>query len=331
MYTRVYAESSPRKLVSGKGPCDESLSSDELLEEFSRHSDKYNEEPTRLVSVSSRIVDTLARACYKHYQQNEPAENVWIVFISDPADVAGEGDAAVVRHAEILAEYCGYPRPVLLRYEYLFEGSIPESLVVHRVSLKTLLDRGLTQSKDIDSIPRFCTGCTEDLRQDIAADIWHIATESRFWEVGIYLASFAQLFGARAPINWIAYQLLCDCTRCYGIHDDNYYRLEYHGIKQDSWVDLDDLKFLDDGVDTVLIDWWLTSNEFVTNYEIYEEERCEIEHNISVQIEEFYDTWYDEELDERQQELCDKAWTSLLDDIARQRAVVEREAVKMGL
>lgn len=291
------------------------------------------------MSVSSRIIDTVARACYKHYRENEPAASIWIVFIAEPAHDTSKGGATLVHPAEESANLCKekYPQkflhdPRVFRYEYLFEGLIPENLVVHRVSLKTLLDRGLIHRKDIDSIRRFWNGYTEGLRLDFAADISHVAKESGFWEVGIYLASFAQLFGARAPIHWIAYRLFFDCVTCREINDDeDYYWLKYHGRDRESVFEFMDLKSIQDGVNTVLIDWWLTSDELVSNYETYKEEQCEVEHNILVQIEEFYDTWYDEALDERQHELCDRARSSLLDDIARQRAVVEREAVKMGL
>ncbi|KAF7517981.1 hypothetical protein G7054_g13623 [Neopestalotiopsis clavispora] len=332
MYTRVYTESSPRKLVSGKGPRDDDLSPDELGVEFLNHSDRQSQQPTRLVSVSSRIVDTITRAVNECYRENEPAAEVWIVFIAEPAHIVSEGDTILVHHAEKLARLHGLEDPERFRYEHLFEGSIPESLVVHRVSLETLLSRRLDQYVDIDSILEPGVRSTAKFRALIAEDIWDTANGSSFWDVGIYMGSVAQLFGARAPIHWIAYRLFFDCVTCTEINDDeDYYWLRYHGRERESVFELMDLKSIKDGVDTVLIDWWLTSDELVTNYETYKEQQCEVENNISVQIEEFYDTCYDEALDERQHELCDRARSSLLNDIARQRAVVEREAVKMGL
>jgi hypothetical protein len=76
IYTRVYSKSSAGQLASGKTPRDESLSHAEVLEEFRIHSDRGNREPTALVSVSVRIVDTLSRAFYKHHVVDELAEDI---------------------------------------------------------------------------------------------------------------------------------------------------------------------------------------------------------------------------------------------------------------
>lgn len=257
MYTRVYTESSPRNLVSGKGRRSEALSQRELLDEFLNHPDRQSQHPTRLVSVSSRMVDTIKRAFDIHYRDNEPAASIWIVFISEPGPPDVGEDEIIVHHAEMLArslaEYFEDVTPELFRYEYLFEGFIPKSLVVHRISLATLLDRASEENKDFHSILEQRYMSTDDLRTRIAASIQHIASQSGFWDVGIWLAFFASLFSARARTRWIAYQLFFDCVKCTHIYDD-LFRLRYYRHSDARCVDSSDMKQICDGIDTVLID-----------------------------------------------------------------------------
>jgi hypothetical protein len=88
----------------------EKLSRDELLDEFRNHRFLSNQEPTILVSVSSRLVNTLSRTLVKWCGKNEngyqfeaePADKIFITFIDIPAP-----DRGLYHHAEALAEQFG--------------------------------------------------------------------------------------------------------------------------------------------------------------------------------------------------------------------------------
>lgn len=247
MYTRVYAESSPRQLISGKGRCDRALSKTERQNEFRLHSNFDNEEPTAFVSVSSRIIDTLNRAYKLHYDYNGPAENVKIVFIRKPAH-----GAIPVEHAEKLAEECKYDDSGKFKYEFLFQWYIPEDLVDHAVSLETLQVRGLDWYQNNFDYELWKES-TRNLIARIADDIWCIAKESGFWGVGMYLGCFACFFGAKADLYWIANQLFDDCV---GIKTRKLYSLDY----------------MHDGITTSLIDF-ITNEDLIVGRNILAEER----------------------------------------------------------
>ena len=68
----------------------------QLLDEFRNHADKLSEVPTALVSVSSRIVDTLNRAIYLYLVAGEHPCHIWIAFIEIPA--ATSSMASVIVH-----------------------------------------------------------------------------------------------------------------------------------------------------------------------------------------------------------------------------------------
>ncbi|ETS77430.1 hypothetical protein PFICI_11304 [Pestalotiopsis fici W106-1] len=327
-YTRAYAESSPRQLVSGKGMSSQPLSRNELLREFECHSVRHNKEPTALVSVSSRIVDTVNRA-YELHWDGEPAARVWIVFISEPAHDTGRASAIYPYAAEALAKNCDKKEAKLFQYEFLLEWYIPESLVVHRVSLQTLIDRGLDWYQSINSGLALEYESTDDLRARIAGNMWNIDESYGFWDVGIHLGWFAKLFGARAPVNWIASQLHRDCAHAKVTRNGNY-SIRPHGREEDYLVDDFAMKDIDDGIDTVLIDWWFTQDEFIIDWEAFKNENREMERNIDEQIEQWNDTWCYEELDERQKAAGDRARIKLCNQFDQQRAALEEKAVKMG-
>jgi hypothetical protein len=140
IYTRVYSNTSPRQLVSGKGAKGSSLSRTQLRNEFRNHSVLRSQTPTALVSVSDRIIDTVKRAYEKHYIGNESPADIWIVFIKVPAAT----EDPKIHPAFKLAEECGLPEPNLRYHEFVFEWAIPDEYVLHKVSLQTLMDRGLS-------------------------------------------------------------------------------------------------------------------------------------------------------------------------------------------
>ena len=110
IYTRAYSKSSAGRLISGKGPGGNPLSSAALLEEFQNHAKIRNREPTALVSASYRIVDTVKRAIEKHYVNGESSVDIWIAFIKVPPPAMNE-TAARIHSAKELAGQCHFPEP----------------------------------------------------------------------------------------------------------------------------------------------------------------------------------------------------------------------------
>lgn len=271
IYTRAYSESSAGQLVSGKGRNGDALSRAALLYEFRNHRDKWNREPTALVSVSDRIVDTVKRAFDKRYENRESKADIWIAFIEIPA--AKHEIPRRPHAAQRLAEECGFSDSKKFYHEFIFEWAIPENYVIYRVSLKTLMDRGLHWKKYLYPYGRGSKSLsTEELRCCIARDLWPASLQYDAWEIGISLGSFARTFGARAPLNWISHQLFYDC-----IHTriDCEHRVELTYTNGNSkFADSVDFVFfadeLDLGIDIVLLDWWFT-NLHPSSDEYYEE------------------------------------------------------------
>ncbi|EFY95869.2 hypothetical protein MAA_08677 [Metarhizium robertsii ARSEF 23] len=235
-------------LRSGRGASGSRLSDNEklLLHNFLLHcklperkADKlYLEHATALVSVSNRVVDTLQRAFNKYYVDKEPPESIYIVFIRIPAG------------------------------KFLFEWAIPDDFVVHSVSIKTLLDRGLT-------LKNFLIGQrlppTAELCHGMAYDTF--PTNSDAWEIGLALGFLVRPFGARAPSCWIASQLFWDL-----IQGLSWETLKDLGIPQSvtivsrggelGHVALSFFEQVTDGIETCL-DWWLLDDRFVLAFEEY--------------------------------------------------------------
>ena len=119
IYTRAYSKSSIRRFVCAKAPKGDPLSYTALLEEFRNHANQDNREPTALVSGSDRIVDTLKRACDKHYKKGESPAEIWIAFIEIPPTT--NETATRIHSAKGLAEKCKHPKPNLFSHEVLFK------------------------------------------------------------------------------------------------------------------------------------------------------------------------------------------------------------------
>ena len=311
IYTRVYSPSSAGQLNSGRGPTGPPLSGDELLAEFQRHADQYNPIPTALVSVSNRIVDTVHRAFKKHHIYEESPADIWVVFIQAPAKA--KGPPVRLHHARGLAESTDDLDPVLFHYEFVVEWGIPQDHVLHKVSLKTLMDRGLQVDREDLS--------TEDLRVSTAREF---EQSSRYgFGIGIDLGCFAQKFGARAPSEWIARRWYYDCVRTW--FDSNSYMvgLNYaHGSFE--IVELDFFKDLDRGVDTALLDWWLADSDFASDYKEFKNWKEAMEDGMNWDLIELRETWHDEE---EERVPWDLLW-------AKHEAIqeeIEEEAVKIGL
>lgn len=80
------------------------------------------------------------------------------------------------------------------------------------------------------------------------------------FEIGLYFAAIARCFGARAPVQEIASQLCFEAGRRSS-------------------------EFVRDGIDTAIIDWWLSDLEFMTELDIHNEEAAYMRFEILEQIE----------------------------------------------
>ncbi|KAK3689342.1 hypothetical protein B0T22DRAFT_461330 [Podospora appendiculata] len=258
IYTRAYSNSSAGKLVCGRKKTGGHLSPEQLLEEFKNHALLRNQYPTALVSVSDRLLDTLNRAFNMKYERRDDPANIWVVFINVP-DPLPVSPACTIHSAEDLARKCGIWNPQRFHYEFLFEWAIPEQYAQHKVSLKTLVDRGL----DWDRYYCFRVDTNlplRDLREKVREMLDHKSWPSSYdyYGVGISLGWFAKSFGARAPLKWICFQLLQDC------------------IPEVLEADDEEGQDLCDGIDDVVADSWLASLEFFWNVRDWEE-MCERE------------------------------------------------------
>ncbi|KAG6365709.1 hypothetical protein INS49_007320 [Diaporthe citri] len=302
IYTRVYSPSSAGQLVSAKGTGGSPLSDADLLEEFRKHADIENREPTALVSVSERIIDTMKRALDKYYLDGESPADIWVAFVEFPADDT-HGSPSRLHPASKLARDCELSNPQALRHETVIEWAIPE-----RNDLRRYVARAL-QSKSDDPIG-----------------------------FGVFLASFAKKFGARAPLNWTAHQLFHDCIRC-GIHDIDPVRLYYaHQRGEPSLVPIEFCLEVEDAIETALYEWWLADFDFVQAYRDYEDWESVMEELILDRQIGFWEAWHfgDHDgtaraLSEEEKLVYDTAYDDLLAHNERIRANIEAEAVRIGL
>jgi hypothetical protein len=296
IYTRAYSKSSAGQFVSAKGMKMKSypLSQADLLDEFRLHASISNREPTALVSVSDRIVDTVKRAFDKHYEDDESAADIWFAFIEVPPN------EKAIHSVKELAEKCGLKEPNRFNHEFIFEWAIPEHYVLHKVSLQTLMKREIQQHW-------FSEPSTMEVRCRIAKEFRDDISHP--WEIGFGLGFFARCFGARAPLNWIPYQLLYDCVEKRIVADD-----------------------LEDGINTILYEWWLSDTEFLLYYNDFKEYRDMEEERIAWDLIDFWETWHDlETLGEMSTLLYKEKRDQLLAKHKGIRADVEAEALRLGL
>ena len=323
IYTRAYSQSSVGQLISAKGPKGDPLSDTAVLEEFQNHANKWNREPTALVSGSNRIIDTMKRAFDKHYEDGESSAEIWIAFIEIPPTV--NENTTRIHFAKELAEKCKLPEPNSFFHEVIFEWAIPEKYVLHEVSLQTLMGRGLQENC-------FLQPSTVEVRRFFAREL----QGNDPWEIGVTLGFFAQKFGARAPLSWVSHQFFNDCVMAKNVDNDGV-RLKYaHGhteiVDSQFWGDLDD------GIHTSLCDWWLSDSDFFSDYEEFKIYREVTEDSMTWDLIEFWETWHDVgydgtiiELSAKEKFLCDEEKNELLVKHERMRAAIEAEAVKIGL
>ncbi len=296
IYTRVYSPSSAGQLTSGRSSTGRPLSEHDILTYFPKHADRENRIHTPFVSVSSRIVDTIQRAFQKLESGESPAD-IWVVFIEVLAD--GGQTPAKLHRAQDLAKWCllrkgqnssHLNKPSKFQHESVFEWSIPEDYILHRVSLRTLIDRELPFELPVHQV-----SSTKELR-DIIISVGEFQGASPF-DIGVSLGFFARAFGARAPLGWIAYQLYYDCVRTHIEWDSQMVDLDY-GNGHSERVDFDFFCLLDHGVDTALLDWWLDTSDFARQYEEFDNWRNDREEdNIAWYLMDFGEAWTREKIE----------------------------------
>ncbi|KFY05665.1 hypothetical protein V491_09069 [Pseudogymnoascus sp. VKM F-3775] len=345
IYTRTYSPRSVGRFISGKGLNGAPLSDTSLLEEFENHSKSGNRQFTALVSASDRIVDGVTRAFRKYYEDGEEAADIWIAFIE-----VSPTTTARIHSARELAGRCGFQKPELFSHEVVFEWAIPEEYIIHEVSFLTLMERGLREDYFLREyhLPQPSSGKVQSAPEvRSAAEVRH-NTAREFqqrrdpWDIGLTLGAFAQNFGAKTPLGWIAHQFFSDCVQS-KIRKDRMVMLKYaHEYTDDaSWeqhaelVDFDFLLDIDAGIDTALCDWWLSDIE---DYEEFEKWRGEMEDSMGWELIKFRETWV--EVDEdgiirvmpaSEAVLFDEAWRQLSVKHEKQRAAIKAEGLRIGL
>jgi hypothetical protein len=201
------------------------------------------------------------------------------IAVPDPCSVP-------VHSAKALAERLNDPESGGFRYEFLVEGEIPKQWVLHQVSLKTLMSRGL------DEAEYFFRGdtATEGIRLQLAERMDSLSIEN----TSAVLGCFARYFGANAPVYWIADMLYRDCLRPEIIEDDvvalNIYSLKDERAKsRNHYVDFDFFEELYMGIDIVLGDMWLANDEFLLAQEELEEWKADEACNVWEELESLSD------------------------------------------
>lgn len=188
---------------------------DNLLYEFDIHRIRGNRQPTALVSVTNRPLEVLNRALAKYYRSYEDTGKIWIVIIRLPDGRNSNG----LHHAQGLAEEMEHPDAEALKYEYVFEWEIPQEHVAQRVSVKTLIDRGIERMID----PHYFANGVLSFGEMRNALVKEILDSDHPYGIGRWLGSLAQAFGAGAYTEEIAIQILQNCLSGGYVDEDHQY------------------------------------------------------------------------------------------------------------
>jgi len=145
---RCCSSASVGRLHSGKLSLHASeslLEEQELLDEFESHRQLYGTTPTALVSTTTNFLRVLHLA-YQKLWDGETADQIELIFIvPDP-----EADARLHRAKDLADQIVDWSEEYrrLFTHEFVYEWQIPESAVAHRITMDTLLRRGL----DLDQL-----------------------------------------------------------------------------------------------------------------------------------------------------------------------------------
>lgn len=321
-----------------------------LLAEFEMHAVG---ERTPFVPVSKRIMDTLQNALEKYRSNRSPAD-IWIIFVEVPANDTREKPIRI-HSAEELAEGCGHPNPQQFRHEALVEYSIPWDYVSHRVSLQTLMDRGLINHLESPRLPLPSYlwkplnwnppewNPPKNVGEYLCYTLTHVFWNNGLgvWTMGAYLAPFIRMFGARAPLLWIANQLFIECleSRC----DDKDPKMDDSDFELDdedktgssSWSE-EDLDLISDRVEIYLSEW-LQGSDFVQTCTDFKDWEARAQDKVLGLELGFQKDWqigdrpFTRTLSETDMITFDRSYRQLLDEIEDLLKGIETEAVRIGL
>ncbi|TQV90104.1 hypothetical protein IF1G_11244 [Cordyceps javanica] len=94
---------------------------------------------------------------------------------------------------------------------------------------------------------------------------------SDLWGSGLRMGFFVKAFGARAPLGWIADQLFRDVFHVgsfslQGASGGVTIRVADGGS---TYLSMSNIEAIREGTDTSVVDWWLTSDDFMGSVEDY--------------------------------------------------------------
>ena len=329
IYTRAHSLSSAGRLQSAKARRGDPQTSLDLLSEFRRHTLLSNSDPTALISVSDRIVDTVRRAFERCYNDDEHPMDIWITFIGVPSAMRTSATAFQIYSAKELAEKSGHPIPNVFCHEFLFEWAIPNELILHEVSLQTLLDRKIPESYFVDMTTER-TLPTVDVRRGMATQFECRKAGYGPWDIGFSLGFFVRCFGARAPVEWIALQLFKDCVLFRYIPPLDKLRLFFaNGHTED--VDAAYIHELESGIDASLYEYWFADMDFYVALQEFNEEKAMMKEEMRCIAADFEETWHLDPIPEHMKARYEKQRRKLLADQKNQSRAIEAHAIKIGL
>lgn len=228
----------------------------------------------------------------------------------------------------MLAKETGIKESYKLKHEYLFEWEIPDRYVEHRVSVETLLDRGLSFEDYLTDDGRL--PCLEEFRSLMIKKVLNPAFNG--YTIGKHLGQMARCFGARAPVKEIANQILTDCPQgFYPNYKGQFVRWKERKDDVPETVDFDHFYWITRGINESLFDCWLSDAIFVEDFLAHVKWANELTKEMEILWELYWDN------------LCDEIYTGANSNSAANRAqelqvresqvneMIEKEAVSIGL
>ena len=276
--------------------------------------------------MTTSPVNALRRTFNKVYKDKESPDDIWIVLVRVTAE-----DNNLYHSAESLAKAVEEEEPSRFRNEFLCEWEIPKRHFVHKVSARTLLERGMQRHLRLDE-----EGCrhlppTKDLRHQIARDKLDPSNDG--FGIGISLGHMAKCFGARAPVYDIAHDILADCSWILLLdHDLQTVRVSYW-LGHEAHLDFEHFYWIENGIDTSIMEWWLQDTQFLLDYGDFREWASSLESEMEEQWEALFEArnlddtsdcvMISRGLDERHQRLKERK--------DAMNAEIEAAALKLGL
>jgi hypothetical protein len=167
-----------------------------LLQEFQEHKDLYSRTPTAFVSTTSNFLRALHIAYQKIYD-GENTQDIKIAFLTSRTDTQTR-----IYPAKNFAIESGSSEEEirLFENEYVFLWKVPEDNMIHVVSMDIVIQRGFT-------LPEIHTGQPVPSLANLRKAIVDQADQLTPFERGYLCGSAACMFGIRAPVHEIAFQM----------------------------------------------------------------------------------------------------------------------------